>query len=135
MIVDIIVLVFGLLSAISPSYPFLLLFRFFAGFGIGGSAQSLVQIYMCDYLTIMWWLLFMKEWLYSSYFSSVTYYVEFLPKKMRGICIVLLELWWAIGTIFAAVLALVVIPNSKHIFILWLSCDYHVITISSTWSY
>lgn len=44
---------------------------------------------------------------------SVTYYVEFLPKKIRGVCIVLLEVWWAVGSVFAALLALAVIPNGK----------------------
>ena len=49
----------------------------------------------------------------------MTYYVEFLPKKFRGVCVILLEMWWAIGTMLAAVLALAVIPNSE-------SCDHHM---------
>ena len=43
---DIIVLVFGLLSAVAPSYPWLLVFRFVAGFGVAGGAQALVLIQM-----------------------------------------------------------------------------------------
>ena len=46
---------------------------------------------------------------------------------MRGICIVLLEVWWAIGSVFAALLALGVIPNSERI----LSYDYHVMNAIS----
>ena len=36
----------------------------------------------------------------------VTYYIEFLPLKARGICAVLIEVWWSIGTMFGAVLAI-----------------------------
>ena len=36
----------------------------------------------------------------------VTYYIEFLPLKVRGICIVLIEVWWSIGTMFGTVLAI-----------------------------
>ena len=49
----------------------------------------------------------------------MTYYVEFLPKKLRGVCIVLLEMWWGVGSVLAALLALAVIPNSE-------SCGRHV---------
>lgn len=82
--VNIVILVFGVLSALRlspgdtriPGYPWLLICRFGVGFGAGGSGQS------------------------------VTYYTEFLPLKGRGICIVLLELWWAVGSMLGAVLAI-----------------------------
>ena len=50
-----------------------------------------------------------------SYFLHyrVTYYIEFLSLKLRGFCIVLLALWWAVGSIGAAVLALVIMPICK----------------------
>ena len=48
--------------------------------------------------------------------------MEFLPKKIRGICIVVLEIWWTVGTILAVVLALAVIPNCK-------SCDLLMIVM------
>lgn len=41
----------------------------------------------------------------------VTYYLEFLAPKFRGICIVLMALWWSVGSILAAALALAIIPN------------------------
>uniref|UniRef100_A0A1X7V188 Major facilitator superfamily (MFS) profile domain-containing protein n=1 Tax=Amphimedon queenslandica TaxID=400682 RepID=A0A1X7V188_AMPQE len=72
---------FGLASAAAPNYGSLLLFRCLAGFGIGGTAQT------------------------------VTHYTEFLPKKLRGACLVLIEVWRAIGSCLAALLALGVIPN------------------------
>ncbi len=49
-----------------------------------------------------------------TYFFRVTYYIEFLSLKLRGLCVVLLALWWAIGSILAALLALAVMPNSKE---------------------
>ena len=52
---------------------------------------------------------------YSLIHYRVTYYTEFLPKKLRGACLVLIEVWWAIGSGLAALLALAVIPNGKII--------------------
>lgn len=83
-IVNLIVLVFGVLSSLKltpgdsrfPGYPWLLMCRFGVGFGAGGTGQS------------------------------VTYYTEFLPLKGRGVCIVLLEVWWAVGSMLGAVLAI-----------------------------
>ncbi len=84
LIVNIIILVFGMLSALKvssedsrlPGYPWLLVCRFGVGFGAGGAGQS------------------------------VTYYVEFLPQKTRGICVVLISVWWSVGTMFGAALAI-----------------------------
>ena len=84
LIVDIVILVFGVLSALQissgdsryPGYPWLIICRFFVGFGAAGTPQS------------------------------VTYYAEFLPLKGRGMCIVLIAMWWSIGTIFGALLAI-----------------------------
>lgn len=85
--VNVVVLVFAALSALQvsaddgkiPGYPWLLVCRFGLGFGAGGTGQS------------------------------VTYYVEFLPVKGRGIFVVLMEVWWAFGGIFGAVLAIAVL--------------------------
>ena len=84
LIIDIGILVFGILSAMRvssddgrlPGFPWLLICRFGVGFCAGGTAQV------------------------------VTYYAEFLPLKRRGGYIVLLSVWWTIGTIFGAVLAI-----------------------------
>jgi MFS family permease len=86
LIVNIWILVFGILSAIKVAaddpagkmvgYPWLLICRFGVGFGAGGTAQA------------------------------VTYFSEFLPRKARGYCLVLIEFWWAIGSMFGALLAL-----------------------------
>ena len=83
-IVNVVILIFGVLSALKvspddgriPGYPWLLICRFGVGVGAGGTPQV------------------------------VTYYVEFLPLKARGICVVLAETWWSVGTMFGAVLAI-----------------------------
>ena len=88
-IVNIVILVFAALSAIPvsgddrriPGYPWLLLTRFGVGFGTGGTGQA------------------------------ITYYAEFLPLKGRGVLIALIEIWWAIGTMFGGVLSLVVLGD------------------------
>ncbi|XP_039253731.1 synaptic vesicle 2-related protein-like [Styela clava] len=71
----------GLLSAFSPNYVWILLLRGLVGFGVGGVPQS------------------------------VTLYSEFLPQKSRATAIVLVEVFWAIGTCFEVLLALLVMPT------------------------
>jgi putative MFS transporter len=73
---------FGLLSALAPSFPVLLVLRFLTGFGVGGTLPV-------DY----------------AMFS------EYLPTKQRGRYLVYLESFWALGTILAAALAWLVIPR------------------------
>ncbi|CAH1230704.1 SVOP [Branchiostoma lanceolatum] len=75
------ILYFGILSAFSPTYIWIVLLRGIVGFGIGGVPQS------------------------------VTLYAEFLPRKQRAQCVVFLEIFWAIGTCIEVVLALVVMPT------------------------
>ena len=83
-IINIFILIFGLLSALkvsptdakTPGYQWLLVCRFGVGFGASGVGQS------------------------------VTYYIEFLPQKTRGICVVLANVWWAMGSMLGAVLAI-----------------------------
>uniref|UniRef100_A0A3Q0SD96 SV2 related protein b n=1 Tax=Amphilophus citrinellus TaxID=61819 RepID=A0A3Q0SD96_AMPCI len=74
-------LYYGLLSAFAPGYGWLLFLRGLVGFGIGGAPQS------------------------------VTLYSEFLPVKARGICIMLIAAFWALGAVFEVLLALVVMPT------------------------
>ncbi|XP_072921934.1 synaptic vesicle 2-related protein isoform X2 [Hemitrygon akajei] len=74
-------LYYGILSAFSPVYSWLLVLRGLAGFGIGGVPQS------------------------------VTLYAEFLPMKSRAKCILLIEVFWAFGTVFEVLLAVVVMPT------------------------
>lgn len=89
LLVDIVILLFGLLSALPvssddskiPSYPWLLICRFGVGFGAGGSGQA------------------------------VTYYTEFLPPRNRGVCLSVMQVWWTIGTLFGGVLALFVLKE------------------------
>ncbi|KAF5303605.1 hypothetical protein FQA39_LY09852 [Lamprigera yunnana] len=72
---------YGLLSAIAPSFMWLLLLRGLVGFAIGCTPQS------------------------------VTLYAEFLPTKQRAKCVVLLDCFWALGACFEVALALVVMPT------------------------
>ena len=74
--------VFGLLSALSPNFAVLLVFRFFTGMAVGGTLPV-------DYAM-------MAEW---------------LPKGVRGRFLVYLESFWALGTILIALLAWLVVPS------------------------
>lgn len=74
--------VFGLLSALSPGYGTLLLFRFLTGAAVGGTLPV-------DYAMM----------------------AEYLPKAVRGRFLVYLESFWAVGTIVLAVMAWIVVPN------------------------
>jgi len=89
LVIDLAVLVFGMLSAVPltpddvkiPGYPWLLLCRFGVGLASAGTLHA------------------------------VTYYSEFLPKRARGVCITLVEVWWAFGSMFGAALAVAVMPS------------------------
>jgi VNT family MFS transporter (synaptic vesicle glycoprotein 2) len=72
--------VFGLASAFSPSYAVFLLFRFLSGVGVGGSFPVVF-----------------------SYFS------EFFSRKSRGPFVIVLAAFWILGSVFAALMAWIVI--------------------------
>ncbi|XP_031570462.1 synaptic vesicle 2-related protein-like isoform X2 [Actinia tenebrosa] len=72
---------FGLLSAFSPHYYWIISLRCLVGFGIGGSPQS------------------------------TTLLSEFLPAKSRAICILSLAIFWAIGSTFTVAVAMAVMPT------------------------
>ncbi|KAM4634747.1 synaptic vesicle 2-related protein-like [Polymixia lowei] len=84
-------LYYGLLSAFAPVYGWILLLRGLVGFGIGGSPQS------------------------------VTLYSEFLPMKTRAACIMLIEIFWAIGAVFEVLLAIWIMPTLGWRWLLGLS--------------
>lgn len=73
--------VFGFLSALSPSYAWLVVFRTLTGFGVGGTLPVDCSIF-----------------------------AEYLPRNKRGRYLVYLESFWALGTIVAAGLAWLVVP-------------------------
>jgi putative MFS transporter len=73
---------FGLLGAFAPSAGWLMLFRFLAGFGLGGALPL-----------------------------DFSLYAEYLPSRNRGRHLVLLESFWALGTIVAAGLAWLLVPT------------------------
>jgi len=73
---------FGLLSAFSPSFLWLIILRALTGFGVGGTLPV-------DY----------------------SIFAEYLPPKQRGRYLVLLEAFWALGTVVAAGLAWLVVPH------------------------
>jgi putative MFS transporter len=78
--------VFGFLSALSPGYVWLLLLRAITGFGVGGTLPV-------DYAV----------------------FSEYLPKRNRGRYLVLLESFWAVGTIIVAGLAWLILPSAPNV--------------------
>ncbi|XP_029371844.1 synaptic vesicle 2-related protein [Echeneis naucrates] len=84
-------LYYGLLSAFAPVYGWLLFLRGLVGFGIGGAPQS------------------------------VTFYSEFLPVKARGMCIMLMAVFWAAGAVLEVLLALWIMPTLGWRWLLGLS--------------
>ncbi|XP_041754022.1 synaptic vesicle 2-related protein isoform X1 [Coregonus clupeaformis] len=85
------VLYYGFLSAFSPAYGWVLVLRGLVGFGIGGAPQS------------------------------VTLYSEFLPRKSRATCIMLIEIFWALGAVFEVLLAIWIMPTMGWRWLLGLS--------------
>lgn len=73
---------FGLLSAFAPSFGWMIFLRAMTGFGVGGMLPV-------DY----------------------SIFAEYLPNEKRGRYLVLLESFWALGSILAAGLAWLIIPN------------------------
>ncbi|XP_038559644.1 synaptic vesicle 2-related protein [Micropterus salmoides] len=82
---------YGLMSAFAPVYGWILVLRALVGFGIGGAPQS------------------------------VTLYAEFLPMRARATCILLIEIFWALGTVFEVLLAILVMPTLGWRWLLGLS--------------
>ncbi|XP_065902879.1 synaptic vesicle 2-related protein-like isoform X2 [Dysidea avara] len=83
--VNILISVFGVASSFSPNYYVLLLLRGIVGFGIGGGILG------------------------------ATYCTEFIPVRWRAVVLFALEFCWVLGTMFEAVLALLVMTNiHKH---------------------
>jgi putative MFS transporter len=73
---------FGLLSALAPSFTWLVILRALTGFGVGGMLPV-------DYAI----------------------FAEYLPARRRGRYLVLLESFWALGSLLAAGLAWAVVPT------------------------
>ena len=77
-----IIIVFGFLSGVAPSFGVLLAFRALVGFGVGGSAIPF------DLLA------------------------EFLPNSHRGRFLIYIEYFWTIGSMFVAAVAWIMLSNS-----------------------
>jgi len=73
--------VFGFLSAFSPDIYVMLLLRCLVGVGVGGGH------------------------------TAFTLFAEYLPRKNRALCLILIELFWTVGTIGEAGLAWVLLPK------------------------
>lgn len=74
--------VFGLASAFAPGFGWLVALRALTGFGVGGTLPV-------DY----------------------SIFAEYLPAEKRGRYLVLLEAFWALGAVFAAGLAWLIVPR------------------------
>uniref|UniRef100_A0A4W5NEB7 Synaptic vesicle 2-related protein n=1 Tax=Hucho hucho TaxID=62062 RepID=A0A4W5NEB7_9TELE len=95
---------YGVLSAFAPVYGWILFLRALVGFGIGGAPQS------------------------------VTLYAEFLPMRSRATCILLIEIFWALGTVFEVLLAILVMPTLGWRWLLGLSTiPLFIFAILSFW--
>ena len=55
-------------------------------------------------------------------YYRVTYYTEFLPKKFRGTSIILLNVWWGVGSVLAALLAMIVISGKYVVRMVYIHC-------------
>ncbi|KAM3599389.1 uncharacterized protein V6R79_004804 [Siganus canaliculatus] len=84
-------LFYGLLSAFAPVYGWLLVLRGLTGCGIGGAPQA------------------------------VTLYLEFLPMKTRGVCVMLISAFWSFGAMVEVLLALWIMPTLGWRWLLGLS--------------
>ncbi|KAL6575301.1 hypothetical protein OROMI_012586 [Orobanche minor] len=73
--------IFAFISALSPNYVSLVIFRMVAGIGLGGGP------------------------VYSSW------YLEFVPVQNRGFWMVIFSTFWTIGSILEALLAWIIIPR------------------------
>jgi len=94
----------GFLSSFSPNLIWLLVLRGLVGFGIGGVPQS------------------------------VTLYAEFLPLKSRAPCIMLIEVFWAIGSCLEVILALILMPSLGWRWLLAISSiPLFLFTIACKW--
>ncbi|XP_061553999.1 LOW QUALITY PROTEIN: synaptic vesicle 2-related protein-like [Phycodurus eques] len=82
---------YSVLSALAPDFCWILVLRGLVGFGIGGAHQS------------------------------VTLYSELLPCKRRGLAVILIAAFWALGAVFEVLLALWVMPTLGWRWLLGLS--------------
>ncbi|KAI0239633.1 Synaptic vesicle 2-related protein [Lamellibrachia satsuma] len=97
-------LYYGLLSAIAPSYVWILILRGLVGVGIGGVPQS------------------------------VTLYAEFLPSKSRARCLVMIELFWATGACFIVFISIFVMPTLGWRYLLFIGAlPLFIFTLACLW--
>lgn len=95
---------YGLLSAFSPNYIWMLILRGLVGVGIGGVPQS------------------------------VTLYAEFLPSKTRAKCVVMIELFWAIGSCLIVFISIFVMPTLGWRYLLLFACiPVLIFSLSCAW--
>jgi len=83
--------VFGFASAFSPNIYVLLVLRCLVGFGVGGGHVAF------------------------------TLFAEYLPRKQRALCLVLIEIFWTFGTIGEAGIAWYLLPHGHWRLLLILS--------------
>jgi len=90
--------IFGVFTAFAPNYYWILLARTLVGFAVSGAAQGFVKIKKTfDY--------------YDLEFFSSTLMLEYLPSTTRATIIIIIELFWSLGSIFEYVMAMLIVPT------------------------
>lgn len=82
-----------LASAFSPSYYFLIFFRFFVGLGLGGTCKCGRLIFVAIVPT------------------DFSYFMEYIPKAQRGTYLGIMNMYWSVGSISVCLLAWLFMPN------------------------
>lgn len=95
---------FGLMSAASPNFTWFLVTRFFVGFGLGPVP------------------------------SAACYISEFITRKYRGKAVVAIDFFYALGSVFVALVAMITIQQASwNVFLIVAAVPATIFLISSPW--
>ena len=117
---------YGILTAISPSFTWVLILRFFVGMFIGCVPQvnKIEYMLLCKHTFPHIIHNEVNKLITSNItikFQSCTLLVEYLPSGKRGKAVLIMALFWALGCLFEAVLAWMVMADYGWRFLIGLS--------------